>query len=198
LVNSGNIVKEAEDRMKRIATPVRIGIALGIVAVVVGVNQVSSEKPNPRVLGTKVSNCKAGGVIVPLGVKKLRSDTLSVSIVKGRPASVLVPALKLGPGQTQPAAPVRISLGVRGTKPGTMNATVTIENATSCPVTFSAVQVSARRTASAVDSVLVSFGGRDRVVLEPGRRASGRASLPARTDGTWTVDATATADVGAA
>jgi hypothetical protein len=184
--------------MKRITPLVRIGIALGIVAIVVGVNQVSSPKPNPRVLGTKVSNCKAGGVIVPLGVRKLRADVLSVSVVKGKPAAVLVPPVKLGPGQTQPVAPARISLGVRGSKPGTMNATVTVENASSCPVTFTAVQVSARRTASAVDSVLVSFGGRDRVVLEPGHRANGRASLPAKTDGTWSVEATATADVGAA
>jgi hypothetical protein len=185
--------------MKKITTRVRIGIALGIVAAVVGVNQVSAPRSTPRVLGAKVSNCKAGGVIVPLGIRRVRAEALSVSIVKGKPASVLVPALKLGPGQTpeQPAA-AKISVGVRGAKPGTINAAVTVENASSCPVTFTAVQVSARRLASALDSVLVSFGGRDRVVLDPGHRATGRASLPAKTDGNWTIEATATADVGAA
>jgi hypothetical protein len=181
-----------------VGNPVRIAIALSAIAAVVGVNQLTHRPSKPAVLGTKVSNCKVGATVVRLGARQVRAEGLSVSIVKGRPASVLVPPVKVTPGQVQRVEPVRISLGVRGSKPGAMNATVTVENASSCPVTFTAVQVSARRTASAVDSVLVSFGGRDRVVLEPGSRATGRASLPANADGSWKVDATATADVGAA
>jgi hypothetical protein len=181
-----------------IGTPARVGLGLAVVALVVGLNQLSSPKPPSRVLGTKISRCTVGGVVVPLGPRQVRTDDLSVSIVKGKLASVLAPPLKLAPGQAVPAAPAQISIGVRGSKPGTMNATVTVENTGSCPVTFTAVRVSARRSAAAVDSVLVSFGGRDRVVLERGHRATGRASLPANADGSWTVDATATADVGAA
>ena len=181
-----------------VGNPVRIAIALSAIAAVVGFNQMSQRPSKPAVLGTKISHCKVGQTSVPLGVRQVHAEALSVSIVKGKPASILVPPVKLSPGQVQPLVPVRITLGVRGSKPGALNATVTVENATSCPVTFTAVQVSARRTASAVDSVLVSFGGRDRVVLDPGRRATGRASLPARTDGSWKVNAVATADVGAA
>jgi hypothetical protein len=181
-----------------VGNPVRIGIALAAVAAVVGVNQLTHRSSTPAVLGTKVSNCKVGETVVPLGARQVRAEVLSVSIVDGKPASVLAPPVKLTADGVQPVVPVRISLGVRGSKPGTMNATVTVENASSCPVTFTAVQVSARRTASAVDPVPVSFGGRDRVVLEPGRRATGRASLPAKADGSWKVDATAMADVGAA
>jgi len=181
-----------------VGNPVRIGIALAAVAAVVGFNQITHTTSKPAVLGTKISRCKVGETVVPLGARQVRTEVLSVSIVKGKPASVLVPALKFSPGPAQPVVPVRISLGVRGSKPGAMNATVTVENASSCPVTFTAVQVSARHSASAVDSVPVSFGGRDRVVLDPGRRATGRASLPAKTDGAWKVYAVATADVGAA
>jgi hypothetical protein len=176
----------------------RIAIALSTVAAVVGFNQINQRPSKPAVLGTKISRCTVAGVVVPLGPRQVRADALSVSIVKGKPASVLAPPVKLAPGQVQQASPAKISIGVRGAKPGTMNATVTVENASSCPVTVTAVQVSARRSAAAVDSILVSFGGRDRVVLEPGRRATGRASLPANKDGSWKVDATATADVGAA
>jgi hypothetical protein len=176
----------------------RVGLGLALIALVVGVNQLSSPKSPPRVLGTKISHCTVAGVVVPLGARQVRAEALSVSIVDGKPASVLAPPLKLAPGRSQAGVPARISVGVRGSKPGTMNATVTVENTSSCPVTFTAVQVSARRSAAAVDSILVSFGGRDRVVLEPGHRATGRASLPANTNGSWTVDATATADVGAA
>jgi hypothetical protein len=181
-----------------IGTPLRVGLGLIVVALVVGVNQLSPPKSTPRVLGTKISRCTVGGLTVAAGPRQVHADALSVSIVKGKPASVLAPPLKLAPGRSQPVAPAKISVGVGGSKPGTMNATVTLENTSSCPVTFTAVTVSALRAATTVSSVAVAFGGRDRVVLRPGGRATGRASLPATTNGRWTVEATATADVGAA
>ena len=197
-VKSGNIGKEARYRMKigTVATSKRIAVGLGAITLVVVVNQMHAR--GPSVLGTKVSNCAVGGVPVPLGPRRIHAGTLSVSLRGGRPAAVLAPPFKLTPRGAQAAEPATISIGARGAKPKTMAVTVVISNASSCPVAVSSVHVTARRNASLVGGSFVAFGGRDRVAIEPGRRITGRAVLPARVDGPWTVDATASADVGAA
>jgi len=178
-----------------IGTTTRIAAAMAAVAIVVAVNQVS--KPTPRVLGERITRCAIDDAPVALGSRTLRADRLSVSVRDGRPVSVLVPPLKFTPGTVEIAQPATIAIGVRGAKPGIMTATVVVENPSSCPIAVDSARVSARRGSASAVVMPVAFGGRKRVVLEPGGRATGRASIPASEDGIWSVDATASADVGA-
>ena len=179
----------------RLDTRTRIALALGVVAAVVALNRVTA--PKPRVLGGKFSRCTVGGVQVPLGARTINAEALSVSMRNGKPGAVLAPPFKVRPGGAGVALPATLALGVHGSRPGTLTAVVVVQNSSSCPVAFTAAHVSARHSSAAGEETLVTFGGRNRIVLDPGHSTTGRAVLPATADGTWFVEANASADVGA-
>lgn len=184
-----------------IGKPARIVGALAAVAVVVAVNQTTNRR-KPAVLGTKIERCTiAGEHEVATGIRSVRSDRLSVSVRDGKPAAVLVPPVKVAPGASsapEPASePVSIQLGVKSAGKGRLSVATVVQNISNCPVAITGVTVTARRGTDTSTQSLVVFGGRERVVVAPGRRINGRTVLTAPRDGTWLVDAAGSADVGA-
>lgn len=181
-----------------IGNTARIALALVAVVTVVAVNQ-TSHRTKPAVLGTKLKRCSVGAREVATGMRQVRTQRLSVSVRGGKPGAVLAPPVKIAPGTTQASAadPVSITLGVKSAGKGRLSAVTVVSNASDCPVAVSTVRVSARRGSDTATQTLVVFGGRERVVIAPGRRISGRTTLPAPRDGTWLVEAVGSADVGA-
>jgi hypothetical protein len=177
----------------------RILAALVAVAAVVAVNQTSLRRA-PSVLGTKVTRCTIGGErAVATGTRALRSERLTVDVAGGRVGAVLIPPVKVAPGSPSVRAPVPVSieLGVRSGGRGRLAVTTVVRNSSDCSVAVTAVTVSGRRGTDTAISSLVVFGGRERVFIAPGRHISGRAVLTAPRDGTWMVDASGSADIGA-
>lgn len=176
----------------------RIVAAMIVVAAIVAVNQMS-RGDRAAVLGTKVKRCSVEATRVTAGVRTIRSTRLSVNVAKGRPASVLIPPVKLGPGapSAEPAVPVSLVLGVKPGGKGRLSVVASIHNATDCSVAVTGVQVLAKRGTSLATQTLVVFGGRERVVIAPGKSVQGRTSVPVERDGGWIVDASGSADVGA-
>ena len=177
----------------------RIAAGLVVVAVVVALNvNRASHRAGPAVLGTKVTRCSVDTRRIATGVRAVRAQQLSVTVRDGKPGGVLIPPLKVGPGTPAPdIAPVSIELGVTSAGKGRMSALTVVRNSTDCPIAITAVRVSARQGTAAATQSLVVFGGRERVVIAPGRDVRGRTMLPAGRDGTWLVDATGSADIGA-
>jgi len=181
----------------RFGTTTRIALALAVVAAVVAVDHLTA--PNlPRVLGQKLTRCSVGGEQIAVGPRRLDAEGLSVAVRDGKPGAVLAPPFKVTPGARSSSPAATLGLGVRRGGRGTLAATVVVQNATTCTVAVGSVRVWARLTPSAPEVVAVTFGGRSRVLLSPGRSVTGRVLLPAATDGTWLVEASASADVGAA
>src|SRR5207253_7060884 len=126
-----------------------------VVVVVVAVNQVSA--PRARVLGETIRRCTADGAPISTGAREVRAEALTVSMMNGKPGAVLLPPLRLHPGGAPEAAAARLALGARGGRKGTLTVAVNVSNPTSCPVAISSVRVSARRDASSVEEVGVTF-----------------------------------------
>jgi hypothetical protein len=198
---SVNFVKDGKN--VTIGSSARIGIGLLVIGAVVAVNQTTHRQSPPAVLGSKITRCTVddgagGSARVATGVQAIHTDRLTVQVRDGVPGAVLVPPVKISPGASAVAPlPVQLSLGVRTAGRKKVVATASVYNASSCPVAVSGLHVSARRTSSALTDSLVTIDGRDRVVIQPGHRVSGRAVLPVPDDGTWRFDGRASADVGA-
>jgi len=186
----------------RFGTTARIAAGLAVVGIVVAVNQMSGPK-TPRVLGNKITACHVGGNRVALGPQRADAQTLTVTVLHGKAVAALVPPVRLEPGAGRTAAPeakpaASVSLGAaRSTRKGVATLTVHLANASDCPIEFSNVRVTARRTASAVEAITATFSGVDKVLVRPGRSAKSRVTIDVKTDGSWAFNASATADVGA-
>ena len=151
-------------------------------------------------LGLKQENCAVGNerISTATGTRIARADTLTLGIAKGRPGAILAPPTKVSSGTTEEVAPLKLTVALRSAGPRRLTATMTVVNLTDCPVAVSIGRVTAALSRSAPLVFAVSFGGRDRVVLQSGARAVGHADLPVERDGSWRIDGSAYADVGAA
>lgn len=180
----------------------RVGVALAAVAVVVAVNQITVRGRSASVLGSKIERCNvdgpAGSVGISSGPLVIRGETVTVTVTAGKPAAVLAPPVKLSPGTAPaPVTPAVLSVGVRGAAPRRLAVNVAIENMSDCPVAVSVARVSANLGSSPVTVAAVRFGGRDRVIVDGGKRVNGRAEIPLSADGAWRIESSAYADVGA-
>lgn len=180
----------------------RVGVALAAVAIVVAVNQITVRGRSASVLGSKIQRCNvdgpAGTVAIASGTIVIRGEILTVPVRAGTPGAVLAPPIKVSPGSVGPSiAPAVLSVGVRGAAPRRLAVNVAIRNLTDCPVAVSVARVSAKLGSSPVTIAAVRFGGRDRVIVDGRRRVNGRAEIPVGADGTWRIESTAYADVGA-
>jgi hypothetical protein len=173
----------------------RIAAGLLAIALVVAFNQTSGRSPS--VLGTKVERCEVDGTSVALGPRAIYAEPLSLEVRNGKLLSALLPAKKVTPGATQDApVPLLVAIGVRDAGKGRLAATVRFDNLSSCPIAVQDTHLSARRAGAVALDRSVDFGGRSRVVIDPGKHATARVVIPAG-DGSWTVVATAAADIGA-
>jgi hypothetical protein len=176
----------------------RIVVAVAVIAVVVVANQITVTSRSSEVLGLKVERCSVGAVRVDTGSRVVVAQPLSVRIAKGAWLNTLAPAIKVTPGAVDPIVPVAVSLGVRGAGAKRVSVTMAVLNLSDCPVVVSVGRVTSRVGASPAAVTAVRFGGRDRVVLEGGKSATGRAVVPVELDGDWRVEGSTYADVGAA
>lgn len=175
----------------------RIVAALVVIAAVVAVNQ-TTRRGGSAVLGIKQTRCSVDAAQVTTGVRAIRAARLSVNVAKGKPASALVPPVKLSPGAPEPAKPpLTLELGVTPAGKGRITVVTSIRNDSDCSVAVAGVMVSARRGTATPSLTRVGFGGRERVVIAPGKRATARTTIPVPRDGAWVFDVTASADVGA-
>ena len=184
----------------RFGTSARIAAGLAVIAVVVAVNQIHG--PNaPHVLGAKLTPCAVDGARVTSGPRRIQATTLTVTVLHGKAVAALVPPVRLNPNETpapvaKPAAALAMG-AAKSSHKGVAILTVRLTNSSDCSVAFSKVTVTARRTASAIESSSAKFSGADRVVVKPGHFAKSQVSLDVKTDGSWEFNASATADVGA-
>ena len=189
-------------RSLRDAPVARIALALAVVAVVVAANQTNVRGRSSQVLGVKFERCgvegASGSTPVGTGSRIVVAQALSVGISGGRPGAALAPAVKVSPGVVEEVVPVTVSLGIRGSGARRVAVTMTVRNLSNCPVALSLGRITAAQGASPATVVAVRFGGRDRVILEAGRRMIGRAELPVPTEGSLRVDGSTYADIGAA
>ena len=186
----------------RTGTFARIGVALAAVAVVVAVNQINVRDRSASVLGSKIERCNvdgpAGSVGISSGPLIIRGETVTVTVAAGKPAVALAPPVKLSPDTASaPVTPAVLSVGVRGAAPRRLAVSVAIENMSDCPVAVSVARVSANLGSSPATVAAVRFGGRDRVIVDGGKRVNGRAEIPLNADGAWRIESSAYADVGA-
>ena len=186
----------------RDARVARIALALAVVAVVVAANQTRIRERSSRVLGTKFERCAvedpSGSTSVGTGSRIVVAQRLTVGIKGGRPGAALAPPVKVTPGATDEVVPVAVSLGIRGSGARRIAVTMTVRNLSNCPVALSVGRVTASRAATPTTVVAVRFDGLDRVVVKAGGRTVGRAELPVRADGNWSIDGSTYADIGAA
>jgi hypothetical protein len=189
-------------RSLRGAPVARIALTLAVVAVVVAANQTSVRGRSSRVLGLKFERCAvdgaSGSAPVDVGSRLVVAAPVTVGVRGGRPGAVLTPPVKISPGAAQEVTPVTVALGVRGAGARRVSVTMTVRNLSDCPVALSVGRITAVRGSSPARVVAVRFAGRDRVILKSGGRTTGRAEIPVETDGSWRVDGTTYADVGAA
>ncbi len=189
-------------RSLRGAPAARIVLALAVVAAIVAANQTVVRGRSTRVLGVKFERCAvegtSGSTPVDVGSRLVVAAPLTVGIRGGRPGASLAPPVKLSPGATEEVTPVLVALGVRGAGARRVAVTMTVRNLSDCPVALSIGRITAMRGGSPATVVAVRFGGRDRVIVKSGGRTTGRAEIPVETDGSWRVDGTTYADVGAA
>ena len=184
----------------RFGTSARIAAGLAVIAVVVGVNQIRGPK-SPQVLGTKFAPCVVDGARVTSGPRRIEATTLTVTVLHGKAVAALVPPVKLNPNETpaseaKPAATLVMGVAKSSHK-GIATLTVRLTNASDCSITFDNVTVTARRTASSIESNHATFSGVDHVGVKAGHSAKSQVTLDAKTDGSWQFNASATADVGA-
>ena len=187
-------------RSLRRAPIARMALGVAAVAIVVASNQTSVEERSSAVLGTKVERCNVvddtGTARVETGSRVVVAQPLTVRVARGVPGASLAPSTKITPGAAQPSTPVTVALGVRGSGTRRVAVTMTIRNLSDCPVAVSLARITAEVGASPASVVAVRFGSRDRVVLQSGDRATGRAVLPVNSDGDWRVEGSVYADVG--
>ncbi|MFY9586763.1 MAG: hypothetical protein WAT66_04835 [Actinomycetota bacterium] len=189
-------------RSLRGAPIARMALGVAAVAIVVAANQTSVKGRSTSVLGLKVERCsvtdESGTTRVDTGSRLVVAQPLSVRITKGAPGASLAPPIKITPAVAQPIPPVTVSLGLRGAGARRVTVTMSVRNLSDCPVAVSVGRITAEVGTSPATVVAVRFGGRDRVILQSGSLATGRAVLPVERDGSWRVAGSAYADVGSA
>ena len=189
-------------RSLRGAPIARMALAVAAVAIVVAANQTSVKGRSTSVLGLKVERCNVvnenGTTRVGTGSRLVAAQPLSVRIARGAPGGVLVPATKITPGVAEPVRPITVALGLRGAGAHRVTVTMSVLNRSDCPVAVSVGRITAEVGSSPATVVAVRFGGRDRVILQSGGLATGRAVVPVERDGSWRVEGSTFADIGAA
>jgi hypothetical protein len=189
-------------RSLRDAPFARMALAVAAVAIVVAANQTSVKERSSEVLGLKVERCsvvnESGATRVDTGARVVVAQPLTVRIARGLPGASLAPPTKITPGAPESTVPVTVAIGLRGSGARRVAVTMTVRNLSDCPVAVSVGRVTAGVGRSPATVVAVRFGGRDRVILDSGATATGRAVVPVEKDGNWRVEGSTYADVGSA
>ena len=189
-------------RSLRSAPFARAALAVAVIAIVVAVNQISVRERSSQVLGLKVERCSVvdntGATRVDTGSRVVVAEPLTVRVARGVPGASLTPPTKITPGAAEQVLPVSVSLGLRGSGARRVAVTMTVRNLSDCPIAVSVGRIAAKVGTSPVSVIAVRFGGHDRVILQEGEGATGRAVVPVEKDGTWRVEGSTFADVGAA
>jgi hypothetical protein len=186
--------KENEAGFAAVEPTARIAAGLLAIALVVVFNQTS--RPT-TVLGAKIERCDVGGAPVTVGSRTLAAQAVSATVRKGKVAALLIEPEKITPRGVPLLRPLTFALGLRVTKPGTIDVTVLAENLSSCSIALDPVRVNLQRGDDPIVGKIVRLGGADRTVLAPGKRVRARVLLPLAGDGPVSVRAVGSADVGA-